>query len=158
VPVSPTAQGAGRRLLTRPVRVAALCALLFALAVEAMPVAGGDLVAQQWWASWASSSGSPVDLGWYGGVPVVSYSLLSPWAGALVGLPLIGILGTVLGSASTTALLGRLGPTPARWTAAGVVAAGTWAVNEWSGRTTFGAGAALACLAVVVAAGSCGMQ
>ncbi|MET0764250.1 MAG: hypothetical protein ABWY29_05260 [Blastococcus sp.] len=144
------------RLLSQPVGVAAVCALVLALLVEAAPVAGGDLAAQTWWATWATSGGSPVDLGWYGGVPVTSYSLLSPWAAALLGLPLLGILGTVVGAASTTALLGLLRPTPARWTAAGVVAAGTWAANQWSGRTTFGAGAALGCLALVVATGPWG--
>jgi hypothetical protein len=140
------------------VEVAAVCALLFALVVEAAPVVGGDLVAQQWWASWASSNGAPVDLGWYGGVSVASYSLLSPWAGALLGLPVTGILGTVLGAASTTALIGRLRPTPPRWTAAGVAGAATWAANEWSGRTTFGLGAALACLALVVVSGPWGRR
>jgi hypothetical protein len=141
-----------------PVVVAALCALGFALVVEAAPVAGGDLVAQEYWASWASSIRTPVDLGWYGGLPVASYSLLSPWPGAFLGLPLAGILGTVLGAASTTALLGRLRPAPAQWTAAGVAAAATWAANEWSGRTTFGLGAALGCLALVVASGPWGRR
>jgi hypothetical protein len=93
----------------------------------------------------------PVDLGWYGGVPVVSYSLFSPWAGVLLGLPLMGAVGTVLGAATTTALLGRLCPSRARWTAAGLVAGATWAADEWSGRTTFGLGAALGCLALLVA-------
>ncbi|WP_104528542.1 hypothetical protein [Blastococcus saxobsidens] len=133
--------------------VTGVCALVLALLVEAAPVVGGDLVAQEWWASWASSNRAPVDLGWYGGVTVASYSLLSPWAGALLGLPLVGVLGTVLGATSTAALLGRLRPPPARWTAAGVVGAGMWAANEWSGRTTFGLGAALGCLALVVVTG-----
>src|SRR3712207_9413094 len=92
--------------------------LFRSLLVEAAPVAGGDLVAEEWWASWASSNRAPVDFGWYGGVSVASYSLLSPWAGALLGLPLVGVVGTVLGAASTTALLGRLDPAPARWTVA----------------------------------------
>src|SRR3954447_9319613 len=142
-----------RPTLRHPVVVAAVCALVVAVAVEAAPVVGGDLAAQTWWASWASSSGRPVDLGWYGGVPVASYSLLSPWAGAVLGLPLAGILGTVLGAAATTALLGRLRPAPARWTVAGGVAAATWAANQWSGRTTFGLGAAVAVLALVAAGG-----
>jgi hypothetical protein len=47
---------------------------VFALLVEAAPAVGGDLTAQAWWASWAGSNGAPVDLGWYGGVPVASYS------------------------------------------------------------------------------------
>ena len=79
------------------VGVAAAAALVLAVAVEAAPVGGGDLVAQAWWASWASDAGTPVDLGWYGGVPVVSYSLLSPWLLAVLGVPLAGILATVLG-------------------------------------------------------------
>src|SRR4051812_39636229 len=136
-----------------PTAVATACALVLAVLVEAAPVVGGDLTAQQWWASWASSNGAPVDLGWYGGVPVASYSLLSPWVGALLGLPLAGILGTVLGAACTTALLGRLRPAPTRWTLAGVAAAATWAADQWSGRTTFGLGAALATLALVVVGG-----
>jgi hypothetical protein len=150
--------GAVSRLLSRPIVVAAVCGLLFALIVEAAPVVGGDLVAQAWWASWASSNGSPVDFGWYGGVPVASYSLLGPWAGTLLGLPLTGILPTVLGAVSTTGLLGRLRPPPARLTAAGVVAAATWAADQWSGRTTFAAGAALGCLALVVVSGRSGRR
>jgi hypothetical protein len=149
--VPPT--GAVRRLPFAPTAVAAVCALVFALLVEVAPWVGGDLAAQEWWASWASSNGSPVDLGWYGGVPVASYSLLSPWAGALLGLPLAGIVGTVLGATSTTVLLGRLRPEPARWTAAGIAAAATWAADQWSGRTTFGLGAALATFALVVVSG-----
>jgi hypothetical protein len=133
-----------------PVGVATACALLFGLLVEAAPVVGGDLTAQLWW---ASANGAPVDLGWFGGVPVASYSLLGPWAEALLGLPLAGILGTVLGAACTTALLGRLRPEATRWTLAGVAAAATWAADQWSGRTTFGLGAALATLALVVAGG-----
>jgi hypothetical protein len=151
-----TMRRATRRALGHPVALAAVCALAVGVLVETAPVVGGDLAAQTWWASWAASSGRPVDLGWYGGVPVASYSLLSPWVGALLGLPLAGILGTVLGAASTTALLGRLDPTPARWAAAGVVTAGTWAADQWSGRTTFGLGAALGCLALVVASGARG--
>ncbi|RBY94744.1 hypothetical protein DQ244_05585 [Blastococcus sp. TBT05-19] len=133
--------------------VTAGAALVLALLVEAAPVVGGDLVAQEWWASWAASNRAPVDLGWYGGVTVASYSLLGPWAGALLGLPLVGIAGTVIGAVSTAALIGRLGPTPARASLAGVCAAATWAADEWSGRTTFGLGAALGCLALVVVSG-----
>jgi hypothetical protein len=136
-----------------PVAVAAGCALLAGLSVELSPVGGGDLAAQAWWASWASSVGRPVDLGWYGGVPVASYSLLGPWLGAGLGLPSVAIAGTVLGASATTALLGRLGPSRTRWAAAGMAAAATWAANQWSGRTTFGLGAALGCLALLVVCG-----
>ena len=62
------AVASSRRLTTRPVRsrpvgVAAVCALGFGLIVEAAPVVGSDLAAQTWWISWAESVGSPVDLG-----------------------------------------------------------------------------------------------
>jgi hypothetical protein len=140
-----------RGALGRPVLLAVVCALLCGLAVELTPLVGGDLVAQEWWASWATGDRQPVDLGWYGGVPVVSYSLLGPWLSAGLGLPLAGIVGTVLGAGSTTALIGRARPLPGRWAAAGVAAAVTWAADQWSGRTTFGTGAAVACLALVVA-------
>src|SRR3954469_18603165 len=144
------AHAAVRRLVDRPVALTSLWALACALAVEAAPVVGGDLAAQAWWRSWATSGVPPVDLGWYGGVPVVSYSFVSPWIAGLLGLPLMGALGTVLGAAATTALLARLHPPPTRLVAAGLVAGVTWAADEWSGRTTFGLGAALGCLALVV--------
>ena len=64
----------------------------------------------------------------------MSYSLLSPWAESLVGLPFIGIAGTVLGAAATTALLGHLG---ARRPRAGPPPA--WSRRR-RGRPTSGAG------------------
>src|SRR3712207_8429001 len=67
-----------RALPAHAVAVAAVSALVMALLVEAAPVAGGDLVAQEWWASWASSNRAPVDFGWYGGGSGASSSLLSP--------------------------------------------------------------------------------
>jgi hypothetical protein len=147
-----------RRVLRHPVGVAAACALVFALIVEAAPVVGGDLAAQEWWRSWAATHRPPVDLGWYGGLPVTSYSLVSPWASGLLGLPLVGVLGTVVGTAATTVLLGRLRPSPLRWNLAGISAAAMWTANEWSGRTTFGLGAALGCLALVVAGSGAGRR
>jgi hypothetical protein len=144
------ARAAVRWLVGRPVALTSLWALMCALAVEAAPVVGGDLTAQAWWRSWATSGVPPVDLGWYGGVPVVSYSVAGPWIAGVLGLPLMGVLGTVLGAAATTALLARLRPPPNRLIAAGLVAGVTWAADEWSGRTTFGLGAALGCLALVV--------
>ncbi|NYJ07104.1 hypothetical protein [Petropleomorpha daqingensis] len=144
------ARAAGRWLVGHPVALTSLWALACALAVEAAPVVGGDLAAQSWWRSWATSGVPPVDLGWYGGVPVVSYSFAGPWIAGLLGLPLMGVLGTVLGAAATTALLARLRPSPGRLVVVGLVAGLTWAADEWSGRTTFGLGAALGCLALVL--------
>jgi hypothetical protein len=116
------ARAAVRWLVDRPVALTSLWALVCALAVEAAPVVGGDLAAQAWWRSWATAGVPPVDLGWYGGVPVVSYSVAGPWIAGALGLPLMGVLGTVLGAAATTALLARLHPPPKRLVVAGVVA------------------------------------
>src|SRR4051795_11332379 len=81
------ARAAIRRLLGSPVALAAVWALACALAVEAAPLVGGDLAAQAWWQSWASSSGTPVDLGWYGGGAGVSYNPVHPRAGGVATLP-----------------------------------------------------------------------
>src|SRR3954454_103893 len=79
-----------RALVRQPVGVATVCALVFAVLVELAPVVGGDLAAQEWWASWASTNGSPVDLGWYGGGAGGSDRPPSPWGGGLVGPPPAG--------------------------------------------------------------------
>ncbi len=120
--------------------------------VELLPRVGGDLVAQQWWAAWAASSGGhPVDLGWYAGSPAVSYSLLAPWVLALTGPVWAGVLSTVTGAAAFTALLIR--GAPARPRLAGVLAAGTFAADQLSGRTTFAMGTAVGLAALLVLGG-----
>lgn len=127
-------------------------ALLLAVGVELVPVVGADLVAQQWWASWAATSGGrPVDLGWFGGSPAVSYSLLAPGLLAVLGPPLAGVLGTTVGATATTALLLRAGAVRPR--AAGVASAVLWAADQLSGRTTFALGAAVGLLALLAVRG-----
>lgn len=133
----------------RALTVALLTGVPAALVVAALPWVGGDLVAQRWWAGWATGhGGSPVDFGWYGGTPSASYSLLTPWLMALIGVTACGVLGTVGGAVATGLLLARAG---ARRPAAGAaLAALTFAANQLSGRTTFGLGAALGVLALLL--------
>ncbi|MPQ97462.1 hypothetical protein GB931_05890 [Modestobacter sp. I12A-02628] len=134
-----------RRCTSTPTRRAVAVALLvgvpLALAVPLLPVAGGDIVAQRFWAGWgASHSGSPVDFSWYGGTPSVSYSLVTPWVMALVGVAGAGVAGTVVGSVLTGVLLARSGTR--RPAAGAAVAAVMFAADQLSGRITFGMGAA----------------
>ncbi|SDO58224.1 hypothetical protein SAMN05660199_02212 [Klenkia soli] len=128
--------------------LAAVVGLLGAIAVELLPVVGGDLVAQRWWQSWAASAGGqPVDLGWYAGSPAFSYSLLAPWLLALVGPAVAGVVSTTVGASATTALLVRAGAVRTR--VVGVLAALAFLANQLSGRTTFATGTAVGLLALV---------
>ncbi|KQS59938.1 hypothetical protein ASG36_02615 [Geodermatophilus sp. Leaf369] len=133
-----------------PLRTTAVLALAVAVLVELLPWVGADLVAQQWWASWAASGGDqPVDLGWYAGSPAVSYSLLSPWLMSWAGPAVPGVLATVVGATATTALLRRAGAV--RLVAAGATAALAFGADQLSGRTTFALGLAVGLLALCVA-------
>lgn len=135
-----------------PVASTALVSLVLGVLVELLPRVGGDLVAQQWWASWAASSGAhPVDLGWYAGSPAVSYSLTAPWVLSLVGPAVAGVVSTTAGATATAALLLRAGAVRPRL--AGAAAAGTFAADQLSGRTTFALGTAVG-LAALLLAGS----
>ena len=130
--------------------LAAGLGLVGGVAVELLPVVGGDLVAQRWWLSWAASAGGqPVDLGWYAGSPAFSYSLLAPWLLALVGPAVAGVLSTATGAAATTALLVRAGAPRTRPGA--VTAVRVFGADQLSGRTTFATGTAAALLALLVA-------
>jgi hypothetical protein len=129
--------------------LAAAVGLLGGLAVELLPVVGGDLVAQRWWMSWAASAGGqPVDLAWYAGSPVFSYSLLAPWVLTLLGPAVAGVLSTTAGAWATTTLLARAGAV--RTPAVAVTAALAFLANQLSGRTTFAMGTAVALLALVL--------
>lgn len=133
-----------------PLLTTAVLALVVAVLVELLPWVGGDLVAQQWWASWAASGGDhPVDLGWYAGSPAVSYSLLSPWVLSWAGTAVPGATATVVGATATSALLRRAGAV--RPVVAGATAALTFGADQLSGRTTFALGLAVGLLALCVA-------
>ncbi len=124
--------------MRRPERYAGLLALVLGLLHWWLrPDSGTDLAAQLARASFAREAPlTPVDLSWYGGVHPFGYSLLSPWAMALVGVQLSGLVAAVGGSV----LLARL----LRHTERPVLGALLGAVfvtgDVASGRTTFALG------------------
>jgi len=141
-------------LLRHPVLAAtAAAAVLHLLWLALLANGGGDLAAQDAWAAFTSAHpASAYDFAWYGGVYPVSYSAISPYLMAAVGVRTTMVLaGTV--SAGLLALLvvrsARLKhPLPVALYGA-VALTG----NAVSGRTTFGLGLmfGLASLAVIFA-------
>jgi hypothetical protein len=108
---------------------------------------GTDLAAQQARASFARAFPLvPVDLSWYGGVHPWSYSLLSPWVMALLGVAATGFLAAV----ALSVLLARLLRGTARPLAGSLVGAVFAVANTVSGRTTFALGAVAALAALVL--------
>ena len=86
------------RWVRSPVLVAsALAGVLHLLWWKRLATPGGDIAAQAAWAAFAKAHpGSAYDLAWYGGMHPVSYSVLSPYVMALVGVRTTMVLsGTV---------------------------------------------------------------
>ena len=141
-------------LVRHPVAVAtATAAVLHLLWLALLANGGGDLAAQDAWAAFASAHpSSAYDLAWYGGMSPASYSAISPYVMAVLGVRTTMVLvGTV--SAGLLALLvvrsNRLEhPLPVALYGA-VALTG----NAVSGRTTFGLGLmfGLASLAAIFA-------
>lgn len=103
------------------------------------PASGTDLSAQQARAAFAGAHpGAAVDLRWFGGVLPAAYSVVAPYAEAVVGARLTGVLAAMLAAP----LLGLL---LVRWRARRPVWAAGWgalalAANMVSGRTAFALG------------------
>lgn len=99
---------------------------------------GGDLAAQDAWAEFAGQHpGSAYNLAWYGGLHPVSYSVISPYLMAVLGVRSTLILSGVLSSGLLAVLLVRMVPkpmAPALW------GAFAFACNAASGRVTFALG------------------
>ncbi|MDJ1134137.1 MFS transporter [Streptomyces iconiensis] len=99
---------------------------------------GGDLAAQDAWAEFAGQHpGSAYNLAWYGGLHPVSYSVISPYLMAVIGVRTTLILSGVLSSGLLALLLVRMVPkplVPALW------GAFAFACNAASGRVTFALG------------------
>jgi hypothetical protein len=114
---------------------------------------GGDIAAQDAWAEFARlHPGSAYDLAWYGGVHPVSYSAISPYVMAVVGVRSTMVLaGTI--SAGLLALLLVRSHTLARPLWPALYGALALTGNAVSGRVTFGLGAmfGLAAIAVIFA-------
>ncbi|RNL81140.1 MFS transporter [Nocardioides marmorisolisilvae] len=117
---------------------------------------GGDLAAQDAWAAFARAHpGSAYDLAWYGGMHPGSYSVLSPYVMALIGVRTTMVLAGVVASGLLALILARTEAVrrpmlPALYGAFAI------AGNTFSGRVTFGLGLAfgLAAVAVVFAPGA----
>jgi hypothetical protein len=107
-----------------------------------------DLAAQVYRANLFSQFGFVVwDLRWYGGHAMPAYSLLSPPAGALLGVRGLGALSVLASTAVFERLTYSLYGEAARWGAALFVISAVGDV--WSGRVTFALGVALALGAVL---------
>jgi hypothetical protein len=114
---------------------------------------GGDIAAQDAWAEFARAHpGSAYNLSWYGGMHAASYSLISPFVMAALGVRTTMV---VVGSASSALLALLIVRSRAvRWPMVpALVGAVSLAGNAVSGRVTFGLGMmfGLAALAVVFA-------
>ncbi len=132
---------AARALAGRPVLTTLLvAALLHVLWILVFANSGGDLAAQDAWAEFAlQHPSSAYNLSWYGGMHPVSYSAISPYLMAQLGVrPTMMIAGTV--SAGLIALLlvrSRVVRRPLWPALYGAVAL---TCNAISGRVTFGLG------------------
>jgi hypothetical protein len=130
--------------IARPVPIA----LLTALATQAvwlllLATGGGDLAAQDAWAQFARlHPGSAYDLAWYGGLHPVSYSILSPYVMAVLGVRATMVVATIASAGVLGHLLDRSGA-GARAALPAVVGALGLAGNAVSGRTTFALGTTL---------------
>ncbi|WP_370096095.1 MFS transporter [Streptacidiphilus sp. MAP12-20] len=130
-----------------------MAAVLFAGSIQAgwalwLATDGGDMAAQYAWAQFAAAHpGSVYDLAWYGGMHLASYSVLTPYLMALLGVRATGVVAGTLAAALLARLLMRSGVPrpllPALCGAAGL------ACNTASGRITFAVGAFFALAAVL---------
>jgi hypothetical protein len=143
-----------RRWLLHPVvaatSIAGILHLLWALFLAR---GGGDLAAQSAWAEFAlRHPGSAYDFAWYGGMHPASYSVISPYLMALLGVRTTGVLAGTLSAGLFALILTRSAVRrpmpPALWGAFSL------SCNAVSGRVTFALGVffGLAAIAVVFAA------
>ncbi|WP_091441491.1 hypothetical protein [Micromonospora yangpuensis] len=121
--------------------------MLLGAAFLAAPPMGTDLAAQVARAAFVERHGYlPIDLGWYGGVNQFGYSLLTAGLGATLGVPVLGVLAALVGTAAFGWLLARhRAPRPVL---GGVLGAVVLVGNLVSGRITFAVGLALGLLAL----------
>lgn len=137
---------------SHPVAVAvAVAAVLHLLWWAFVANSGGDLAAQDAWAEFASvHPGSAYNLAWYGGVHPVSYSVLSPYVMAALGVrTTMMVAGTVSAGLLALLLVRSKALRHPLWPA--FYGALAFTGNAVSGRVTFGLGTmfGLAALAVV---------
>ena len=140
----------GRRVI-RPVPAAfLLAAVLHLLWWWLLANSGGDIAAQDAWAEFAREHpGSAYNLAWYGGMHPVSYSIVSPYVMALLGVRTTMMVAGTVSSALLALLLVRSNALrqplwPALYGAVALTG------NAVSGRVTFGLGTMFALAALVV--------
>ncbi|WEO96861.1 glycosyltransferase family 87 protein [Streptomyces sp. FXJ1.172] len=138
-----------QRMLRHPVlSVTALAGILHILWVFTFANSGGDLAAQDAWAEFVGRHpDSAYNLAWYGGMHPVSYSVVSPYLMAVLGVrTTMMIAGTVSAGLLTLVLIrSRAVKNPLWASLAGVLA---FIANAVSGRVTFGLGTMFALGAV----------
>ncbi|WP_395655967.1 MFS transporter [Nocardioides sp.] len=144
----------GRSRTVSPVLLAVLvAAVLHLLWWQFLATSGGDIAAQDAWAEFARSHpDSAYNLAWYGGMHPVSYSVVSPYIMAQLGVRATMILaGTISAGLLAWLVVGRR-EERGRWLPA-LYGAVALAGNALSGRVTFALGTlfALAALCVVFA-------
>ncbi|MER6068924.1 MFS transporter [Streptomyces sp. NPDC001817] len=138
-----------QRLLRHPVlSVTALAGVLHIAWFFTFANSGGDLAAQDAWAEFVGRHpDSAYNLAWYGGMHPVSYSVVSPYLMAVLGVrTTMMIAGTVSAGLLTMVLIRSRAVRNPLWASlAGVVAL---LCNAISGRVTFGLGTMFALGAV----------
>lgn len=114
-----------------------------------LATSGGDIAAQDAWAEFAREyPGSAYNLSWYGGMHPVSYSVVSPYLMAVLGVRTTMILSGTLAAGVIGWLVAlRVGPGWRR-TAPVLVAVAALFGNAVSGRVTFALGTLFALLAL----------
>jgi hypothetical protein len=148
--VSRTRRVAPRRWLLHPVVVATVAAaVLHLLWARYAATDGGDLAAQYAWTRFVMRHpGSAYDFAWYGGMHPASYSVLSPYLMALIGVRTAAVVAGTLSAALVALILVRSGVSrplaPALW------AAFSLSCNAVSGRVTFALGVLFGLAAVAV--------
>lgn len=137
--------------LRRPVPAAlASAAVLHLLWVALLANSGGDLAAQDAWAEFAlQHPDSAYNLAWYGGMHPVSYSVISPYLMAVLGVRSTMVIAGTL-SAGLLALLLVRSRSVARPMWPTLYGAFALVCNAISGRVTFGLGAMFGLAAVAV--------
>ena len=142
-----------RRPLGTIATVTAVGLLLHLVWFRFLAGSGGDLAAQDAWSGFAlAHPSSAYDFAWYGGMQPASYSLISPYVMALIGVRETMVLAGTVSTGLGTLLLTQT-PAVARPGRAGVYVAAALTGNAVSGRVTFGLGITfgLAAMAVVFA-------
>ncbi|MEV6104090.1 MFS transporter [Streptomyces sp. NPDC051940] len=128
----------------------ALAAVLHLLWLWLFANSGGDLAAQDAWAEFAGRHpDSAYNLSWYGGMHPVSYSVISPYLMAVLGVRSTMILVGTVSAGLLALIVTRCGAVrrpllPSLWGAFALVC------NAGSGRVTFGLGLMFALGAVAV--------